>query len=249
MPLSLRTPSAIQRLRARAASSPFLACLALCIALVLTVGLQAPAVSVGVRWTPGPRSRTLDLIPVDLGEIAIAPENIRWDNSWLRWVLWGAAALALVALLVALVRVMRQRLRPTRMMTAVSLGADGGAGAEADARILTTGLVAALQILASERNPGNAVVRAWQGLEDAAAAAGLARRPAETASEFTARILYRSRRSAEPIAALLSLYQRVRFGEHVPTGADIAVAQTALTVLTELWRKDLPERRAPRGTH
>jgi hypothetical protein len=86
-------------------------------------------------------------------------------------------------------------------------------------------------------------VRAWQGLEDAAAAAGVTRRPAETTSEFTARILYRSRDSAEPIDVLLALYQRVRFGGHSPDASEIVAARDSLAALVDLWRTDLPERR------
>ena len=130
--------------------------------------------------------------------------------------------------------------------TLARVGADAGMPTEANATIVQSGLVAAIELLASDRPPGNAVVQAWQALEDAAAAAGLTRRPAETASEFTARILYRSRRSAEPISVLLTLYQRVRFGEHEPSADEIIAARESLAVLFELWQADLPERRALR---
>ena len=61
------------------------------------------------------------------------------------------------------------------------------------------------------------------------------------------RLLYRSRRSAEPITVLLSLYQRVRFGHHAPTTDEIAAARNALAILLDLWQADFPERRSARA--
>jgi hypothetical protein len=218
------------------------ACAAASLALLVAVGLQAPAVSVGLRWVPGPRSRTLDLKPLDLSwDMKMAGDG-QGDDRWLSRLLWVLAALATAALLFALVRwLLRLTRRPAT--TVARTGADGQAPTEAEARILRSGLAAAIEILSSERDLGNAVVQAWQGLQDAAAEAGLTRRPAETASEFTARILYRSRGSAAPIAVLLSLYQRVRFGEHTPSAAEITAARESLAVLVELWQTDLSERR------
>lgn len=167
------------------------------------------------------------------------------DNTWLIRAAAGAAALVLFALLVLFVRWLRHRTRRPPRTHVTRLGVDSGAVSEADAQILQSGLAAAIEILSSaDRDLSNAVVQAWQGLQDAAATAGLHRRPAETASEFTARILYRSRRSAEPIAVLLSLYQRVRFGEHTPTADEIAAARQSLDVLVGLWQADFPRRRA-----
>lgn len=216
------------------------------IALVMVVGLQAPAVSVGLRWTPGPRSRTLDLIPLDLGGGFEFAFSVKPDDRWRTWLLLALAAVVAVAILVGIARWIRYLTRRAPTMHVARMGADARVTTEAEARILQSGLVAAIDILREERDPGNAVVKAWQGLQDAAATAGLTRRPAETASEFTARILYRSRRSASPIAVLLSLYQRVRFGEHTPTADEIVAAQNALAMLVDLWRADFPERRPPK---
>jgi len=230
----------------RTRSMPTLtACAAACLALLVAVGLQAPAVSGGLRWRPGPRSRTLDLFEVDLGEGIELPDFGPRADSWPPWVTWVLAALVGLIILAALLRFLRRRMRRAPASNVARMGADSGMSSEADARILQSGLAAAIDILTAEhREPGDAVVQAWQGLQDAAAAAGVIRRPAETASEFTARILYRSRRSAGPIAAFLSLYQRVRFGEHTPTADEIAAARDALTTLVNLWQSDFPERRS-----
>ncbi len=220
------------------------ACAAAGLALVVAVGLQAPAVSSGLRWEPEPRTRKLielQLEPFEL--IPLVARDAQPGNGWPSWLAWALTALVAFAMLVAIVRWLRRRMRRAADITVAGTGADSGLPSEADAKIVRSGLAAALQILASDRSASDAVVQAWQGLEDAAAAAGLDRRPAETASEFTARLLYRSRGSAAPIAVLLSLYQRVRFGHHAPSAAEIAAARDSLATLVALWQSDLPERR------
>lgn len=222
-----------------------LACAVASVALLIAVGLQAPAVSVGLRWKPETQTRTYPPIPPWEMNGAIPNfEGGSSEPSRMKWVLLALIAFGLLALVV---RWIRNRL--PRPIHVARLGADSGVVSEAGAQILQSGLAAAIQSLsADDRDLGNAVVQAWQSLQDAAATAGLHRRPAETASEFTARILYRSRRSAEPIAALLSLYQRVRFGEHSPHPDEIAAARHSLLVLVGLWEADFPKRRLPTVT-
>jgi Domain of unknown function (DUF4129) len=210
---------------------------------VVSVGLQAPAVSAGLRWDPSRTTFVLPRFPLEM-DMEFAFERQPASTSWL---LWALAALAAAAILYGVVRWIRHLLRRATAISGVRTGVDVGAPSEADARIVRSGLAAALLILDAERSSSDAIVQAWQGLQDAAAAAGLARRPAETASEFTARILYRSRGSSEPIAVLLSLYQRVRFGHHSPNADEIAAARKALAILVDLWQSDLPERRASRA--
>ncbi len=225
------------------------ACGIACLALVTAVGLQAPAVSVGLRWHPTPRFRARE---IDINPLPFAghlPE-LRPGSGWPTRATWAIATLLALALLFALVRWLHRRTRRPPITNLARIGADSGVLTEANAQILQSGLAAAIQILSSDsanQDLGDAVVQAWQGLEDAAAAAGLHRRPAETASEFTARILYRSRGSAEPIAVLLSLYQRVRFGEHYPTTDEIAAARHTVDVLVGLWHADVPKRRPTAG--
>jgi hypothetical protein len=213
--------------------------------LVVAVGLQAPALSVGLRWKWTMRSSSLppiDIEPFDGGvaELAGVGERDLWWSSTLAWIL---GALVASGILIWVMRWIRRHTRPSPAITLTGMGADGGVPREPDAQIVHSGLAAALQTLTSGRDPGNAVVQAWQGLQDAAAAAGLNRRSAETTSEFTARILYRSRNSAAPIDVLQSLYQRVRFGDHSPDAGEIASARDSLSALIELWQTDLPDRR------
>ncbi len=222
------------------------ACASAAVLLVVTVGLQEPAASVGLRWVPTRRPlRPIELEPLDLffGPITTVQDDDRWPFV----VAWALAALVTLAIVVAVARWLRRVMRRAPMLTVTGTGAASGVTREANAAIVQSGLAAALDILNSNRTSSDAVVLAWQGLEDAAAAAGLDRRPAETASEFTARILYRSRGSSAPIAVLLSLYQRVRFGHHVPEPAEIAAARDSLATLVELWQADFRERRPTRG--
>ena len=214
--------------------------------LVVAVGLQAPARSVGLRWKPAPSAhRSLPAIEVPKPGPRELPPLAEPDFGLLGRLGWILAALVAAWILYRAARWILRITRPSPTITVAGAGADSGVPREPDAQVLQTGLAAALQVLTYHRDPGNAVVRAWQGLEDAAAAAGLDRRPAETASEFTARILYRSRDSAAPIDVLLSLYQRVRFGDHSPDAGEIDAARDSLATLVELWRTDLPERRRP----
>lgn len=226
-------------------------CSVAALALVIAVGLQAPATTVGPRWQPTQRPlELLELPPLPFG-FGLPLDGESQANGWPTWLTWALAAVVALAILFALARVIRHLLhhlmRPAPLINVVGTAADSGAPSDADAKIVMSGLASALQILDSERSASDAVVQAWQGLEDAAAEAGLKRRPAETASEFTVRILYRSRRSAEPISVLLSLYQRVRFGHHAPSTDEIAAARSALATLLDLWQADFPQRRTARG--
>ena len=73
------------------------ACAAAGLALVTAVGLQAPAVSVGLRWRPGPPSRGLDLIPIKPDENYEFAFDVQPDSGWPDWLLWVLAALVVVA--------------------------------------------------------------------------------------------------------------------------------------------------------
>jgi hypothetical protein len=217
--------------------------------LVVAVARQPRAISTGVRWTSKRTMREIDLEPLEPMELGTFSTGAQESSAWLRWVataLLLLLALLLLRLLFTRLMAVKRRARTTNISTTDAAPLPT---AEADARVLATGLAAAMEVLNIERDYGNAVVKSWQGLEEAAALAGLARQPAETASEFTARILFRSQRSAAPIAVLLTLYQRVRFGEYTPNTGDIAKAQQALTILKSIWEADLPERRHARAGH
>lgn len=66
----------------------------------------------------------------------------------------------------------------------------------------------------AEGEPRNVVVRCWVALEDAATASGLARDPAETAAEFTRRLLGVWQVDEDSTQELAELYREARFSRH-----------------------------------
>src|SRR6201999_1893445 len=95
----------------------------------------------------------------------------------------------------------------------------------------------ALQVLDEQREPADAIVRAWLGLEGTAEESGIVRRPAETPTEFTSRILSRAFGDHEAVRTLLRLYLRTRFGDHPVTDDDVAAVRAALQELVTTWRR------------
>ncbi len=76
------------------------------------------------------------------------------------------------------------------------------AGARAGIDLLLTG------------EPRNAIVAAWLNLETAAAATGLPRDPAETSTEYTARVIGTWEVDRDRLADLAALYREARFSVH-----------------------------------
>jgi Domain of unknown function (DUF4129) len=62
--------------------------------------------------------------------------------------------------------------------------------------------------------PRNAIVAAWLNLESSAAATGLSRDPAETSTEYTARVLATWDVDGSRLADLAALYREARFSMH-----------------------------------
>jgi hypothetical protein len=85
-----------------------------------------------------------------------------------------------------------------------------------------------------------AIIACWMRLEDVAAGVGVARRPAETAADFTERVLATYQVTAPALSELADLYREARFSAHTMGDAQRAAARTAL----ETVRDDLVARRA-----
>lgn len=106
---------------------------------------------------------------------------------------------------------------------------------EAKPEKLLTGIGLALQALDEQREPADAVVRAWLGLQETAEESGIVRRPSETPTEFTSRILSRAFADDRALRTLLRLYLRTRFGDHPVTAEDVAAVRAALQQLLSTW--------------
>jgi flagellar basal body-associated protein FliL len=109
-----------------------------------------------------------------------------------------------------------------------------------DTPILRSGIELALEMLDEQREPGDAIVRAWLGLEQTAESAGILRAAAETPTEFTSRILGRAFADDQAIRTLLRLYLRTRFGDHPATSDDVAAVRAALEALVQSWQSADP---------
>jgi Domain of unknown function (DUF4129) len=106
---------------------------------------------------------------------------------------------------------------------------------EPDTPALRTGIELALQVLDEQRDPADAVVRAWLGLQETAEESGIVRRAAETPTEFTSRILSYAFADDRAVRTLLRLYLRTRFGDHPATAEDVAAVREALRELVRTW--------------
>ena len=79
--------------------------------------------------------------------------------------------------------------------------------------------------------PRNAVVEAWSRFETRAAEVGAVRRPWETSSEFTLRVLDLVGAESAAVGRLAALYRKARFSDHELTETDRATALEALDAI------------------
>jgi hypothetical protein len=108
---------------------------------------------------------------------------------------------------------------------------------EVPVRLLRDGIGAALEILDGSREPADAIVRAWLGLETRAQRSGIVRRAAETPTEFARRVLARAFPDQDATTTLLGLYLATRFSARPPTSADVDAARDALARLQASWQE------------
>lgn len=147
----------------------------------------------------------------------------------------------IVLLIIVVVRRLKElwRARPLRDRAGTDLDEQVAGAAEpavADARAIRRGIAEAIRVMGESREPGDAIIAAWVGLEQTAADSGVARGASETPREFTLRIIARRAATERDVVALVDLYERVRFGGLVADDSDRHTARTLLERLEEEWR-------------
>lgn len=205
----------------------------------------------GLRWrftlSPPPVPRPSPLRP-PLGAPSPAPLPSAASHEtplWLIIALWVLVAVVVVLLVRLLVRHLPRPVRrtaeaiPETGPLSEDLVDEAGEDEEVpDAPVVRRGIAEALTALDAGREPADAIVAAWLGLQESAEDAGLARRPAETPTEFTRRMLGRVTSDTAAVDTILRLYLPVRFGDHPATTADVQRVRVALLHLESSWRSE-----------
>lgn len=226
--------------------------------VVAAAGLQGAARFTGLRWVidmdPGAPS------PVPMPSASLRPSAAPGGAGIAGEAGPAMAAVAIAAALLAaflLWRWLRRRARGPRIglrrVGALLAPAEAPIRAaptpEPDAPAVRSGIELALGALDAEREPSDAIMRAWMGLQQTAEESGITRYGAETATEFTQRILSRVSADDRAIRTLLRLYLRTRFGDHPITAADVASARESLRALADSWDEQWHDPRRDRRSH
>ncbi|GAA3608588.1 DUF4129 domain-containing protein [Microlunatus ginsengisoli] len=186
-------------------------------------------------WSPGslPEVRPPQENPAPLGGRSAEPVMSGEPPHWLTWAMLIGIALLTALLLVWLWRRLAERFRGRHEL---EIEADTLPGeVRPDAPVIRAGLISALDELSVTGNPTDAVLRAWVALEHAAARSGVGRKPSDTPTEFTARVLATTKADRESIDALLRLYHQARFSWHGLSAADREHARACLQGLAASW--------------
>lgn len=213
-------------------------------AVVVGSVLAGPVETGPPRWVPAPIASMPTMPAQDSGDGGLPLTDHGGDLVGRIFVaileiVAVAVAVLIVALIVRLVlrRISDRRRRVRRDHAAQSGGASAVLDADAvvAAPVMQRGIARALALLNEPRAPGDAVVQAWLGLEDAAMAAGARREDAETAAEYAARIVQRFDTDRDAAQRLLRLYHDVRFGSREVDAQAVVEARECLLRLQASW--------------
>ena len=141
-----------------------------------------------------------------------SPAVLTWTGRFLKIVvlaLWAWLAYRAVRLVV---EALRGRERPAPRPADVQFDVLDDPGELVD---VMREDAASQRALLTGGSPRNAIVACWDRFEEQAARVGLARRPWETSSEFTLRLLDFVAADGGAVARLELLYHEARFSEHV----------------------------------
>ena len=106
---------------------------------------------------------------------------------------------------------------------------------EAQIPVMSRAASRAREELRAATEPGDAIIKAWLILEDAAASAGMRRLPADTPTDLTMKVLNRTQADPAATRGLLSLYHRARFGTSPMSATDQEQAVGHLEALSRSW--------------
>lgn len=218
---------------------------AVLLVLALGVTLLGAARWTGARWhvtAATPAAENVTAVGPTGTETPDALSLLRGDDTGARlfaWILVGLAAAVVVVAVVLLARRWVARrpapAGPLAVPEVVTLAEEPEP--TPDVERVKRGFERAFAELAASRPPSDAIVAAWLGLEEAAQDAGISRRPSETPTELTSRLLTALDVDPDASTTLLDLYQRVRFGGREASAADVATAQRCLETMTSGWQR------------
>ena len=220
----------------------------LTVIVILAAGIGGTSEFTGARWFPhfreSPvRPRTGTIVVPTTTLIGGTARRVRQHGVtlpiWLEVTVLAIVALALIAFLWRWWR--GRRLPGVSEPAASTIAAATHQAVEAEPEpepeMLLSGIELALEVLDEEREPADAVVRAWLGLQETAGESGIVRRASETPTEFTSRILSHAFADDRAVNTLLRLYLRTRFGDHPVTTEDVADVRVALAQLVSSWKR------------
>jgi hypothetical protein len=225
------------------------------VAAVLVLAVVAAAVSGRWRLQPpdwvlaGQNQPPVPLPAPTLPELRpTATPNVEGEPLSLGWLVPVAITLAALAVAAVLWWLWRRyqrsavELRAARQVSGALV-----LPATPEVPVLRQGVTAAQGHLDRIADPNNAIVAAWLALEEAAAASGVHREPAETPTEFTVDVLAATDADPDATRELLALYHRARFSAAGVTRTDVAAASRCLVVLAAGWAAIRPDAVAPDG--
>jgi Domain of unknown function (DUF4129) len=210
---------------------------------VVVLGVLAAAFGGGWQITPrlglweGSQRAEPPNLPAPPPEPTMPPPPPAYLGIWIS-VLFALMAGAFVAALAWMLWVrfggVRRRRRTAELVTAAPPGTvEHGP----DLPTLMRGAEQAEALLDQPGEPKDAIIRSWMALEDAAARAGAARRPADSPTEFTLTVLSATEADPDAVDGLLHLYHLARFSRHEIGMAEIVEARRCVRGLATSWAR------------